>query len=796
MLESRRMLSIVAASASGGEIHGSVWDDLNSDGLWSAEEPGIAGWRVYLDYNNDEAWHWGEPIAITDIYGNYAFTDLAADTYYVREFAEDDWGQTFPDPTEVASSEAFIDPTSSVYQTSFVSESETVEAIVPDDIVMRLMDSGSTQPTDYIDVSMVQTASSTTPVMLDEVPTSTWTYGCSATAAGMIFGYYDRHDYPDMYTGETNGGVAPLTDLGQGSNVASPITGSCSIIATQNGFDGRTTDGHVDDYWISNGSEGPDPFEIDGREEHAWGDCLADYMGTNQWKWDFDYISGLDRNADGSTTLYYSSSGLKTYDYIPASRVGSPQTALSHGMRLFAESRGYSIVENYSQAIDSYSTTGNGFTFVDYTKEIDAGRPVMIQLSGHSMVGVGYDESTETVYLHDTWSNIVQTMAWGGSYSGMAMEAITVIKLAPPMSGVPYDHVIELGSGQVITNVNFSNQVISDIPEVQVYFVDGLASVHDDDSSPSVSKGTDFETSGLGKAGVARTFRVYNSGNVTLTTTELTAPVGMTITESLDAEIAPRSYDDFTVQIDTTSLGQMTGSITFLNNDDNEGAYDFLVTGEVVDSGSPQLYVDGSVPTGGDGQSWATAFSSIQEAMDEAVELNQDESPHNDVHEIWIAQGTYTPTLDRQGNDVLGDADTSNDRTATLSLLNGIALIGGFIGDETTPNERVMDSDGTWRHETVVSGDIGVLGDSSDNAYTVIYSGLDVAARIDGLTVINGSTEATTSTDNEHKHGAGIYLDAGELVVENCLVTGNSATDGGGDLQPGLSYSDQLDCRQ
>jgi len=82
-------------------------------------------------------------------------------------------------------------------------------------------------------------ALSETAHMLSDVPTSDWTYGCSATAAGMIFGYYDRDPrdwYPNMYTGPANGGVAPLTDLGN----------QCSIIATQNGFDGRTTYGHVD----------------------------------------------------------------------------------------------------------------------------------------------------------------------------------------------------------------------------------------------------------------------------------------------------------------------------------------------------------------------------------------------------------------------------------------------------------------------------------------------------------------------------------------------------------------------
>ncbi len=182
--------------------------------------------------------------------------------------------------------------------------------------------------------------------MLSGVPTSSWTYGCSATSAGMIFGYYDRDPrdwYPNMYTGPANGGVAPLTDLGN----------QCSTIATMNGFDGRTTNGHVDDYWISVNSPGPDPWE-GSWTEHTWGDCAADFMGTNQWKWDFDPPPNQpDANVDGSTIWWSYNSGDKLYDYIQPASYGLPQTAGCHGMRLFAESRGYTVAENYTQKIDT-----------------------------------------------------------------------------------------------------------------------------------------------------------------------------------------------------------------------------------------------------------------------------------------------------------------------------------------------------------------------------------------------------------------------------------------------------------
>jgi sugar lactone lactonase YvrE len=63
--------------------------------------------------------------------------------------------------------------------------------------------------------------------------------------------------------------------------------------------------------------------------------------------------------------------------------------------------------------------------------EINAGRPVMIQVSGHSMVGVGYDDDTQTMYLHDTWDYQVHSMTWGGEYAGMQHVAMSVFELEP-----------------------------------------------------------------------------------------------------------------------------------------------------------------------------------------------------------------------------------------------------------------------------------------------------------------------------------------------------------------------------
>ena len=80
--------------------------------------------------------------------------------------------------------------------------------------------------------------------MVADVPALDWSYGCSATSAGMYFGYYDRNGYPNLYTGPTNGGVFPLTNAVWGN-------GENPLSASHKGIDGRTTKGHVDDYYYS-----------------------------------------------------------------------------------------------------------------------------------------------------------------------------------------------------------------------------------------------------------------------------------------------------------------------------------------------------------------------------------------------------------------------------------------------------------------------------------------------------------------------------------------------------------------
>jgi len=188
------------------------------------------------------------------------------------------------------------------------------------------------------------------------VPAFDWCYGCSATSAAMMMGHYDNAGYSNMYAGPTNGGVCPMYNTVWGQTTyPGVVCGECPLSATHLGYDGLTR-GHVDDYWVDYGHSGPDPY-FGIWTQHTHGDCTADYMGTNQWN---NY-----GNTDGSTTFYWDNSGDPLYDYTGCEPI--PQRDGCHGMRLFAESRGYTVNTNYTQLIQERDTDSTkGFTFDVY----------------------------------------------------------------------------------------------------------------------------------------------------------------------------------------------------------------------------------------------------------------------------------------------------------------------------------------------------------------------------------------------------------------------------------------------
>ena len=162
------------------------------------------------------------------------------------------------------------------------------------------------------------------------------------------------------------------------------------------------------------------------------------------------------------------------------------------------------------------------------------------------------------------------------------------------------------------------------------------------------------------------------------------------------------------------------------------------------------IYVDADATGMSTGTSWEDALTSLSDALMIA-------SPGD---EIWVASGTYTPGLDR---------------TSSFQMKNGVAIYGGFAGNETSLEER------DWgANVTILSGDIGVSGDSSDNCYHVFYhpagTNLDSTAILDGFTISGGNA----NDDSTHPYGGGMYNHTSSPTITNCTFSENSALDGGG----------------
>ena len=70
-------------------------------------------------------------------------------------------------------------------------------------------------------------------------------------------------------------------------------------------------------------------------------------------------------------------------------------------------------------------------------REIDAGRPVLIGTTSHSMVGYGYNKDTREIIFDDTYfSN--QRMAWNGIYNyGGSMQQLIDITVITLEGGTP-----------------------------------------------------------------------------------------------------------------------------------------------------------------------------------------------------------------------------------------------------------------------------------------------------------------------------------------------------------------------
>ena len=83
-------------------IQGMKFDDLNGSGVQTVADPGLAGWTVYVDYNDSGVFNGAtDPSAVTGPGGTYTITGITPGTWKVREVGQTGWSTSLPATSDI-----------------------------------------------------------------------------------------------------------------------------------------------------------------------------------------------------------------------------------------------------------------------------------------------------------------------------------------------------------------------------------------------------------------------------------------------------------------------------------------------------------------------------------------------------------------------------------------------------------------------------------------------------------------------------------------------------------------------
>ena len=169
------------------------------------------------------------------------------------------------------------------------------------------------------------------------------------------------------------------------------------------------------------------------------------------------------------------------------------------------------------------------------------------------------------------------------------------------------------------------------------------------------------------------------------------------------------------------------------------------------------FYVNASAQGLNNGTSWANAFTNLHDGLSTAQAGDQ----------IWVAKATYYPT-------------TNSDRSIHFELKSGVKLYGGFAGTESALIQR------DWAaHPSIIDGDIGLAGDSTDNSYNLLYMDRpDETTVVDGFVFQNGVGNFDMFIYAPGTCGGAIFIDGKNgtayPLIANCNFIHNTAVYAGG----------------
>jgi parallel beta-helix repeat protein len=215
--------------------------------------------------------------------------------------------------------------------------------------------------------------------------------------------------------------------------------------------------------------------------------------------------------------------------------------------------------------------------------------------------------------------------------------------------------------------------------------------------------------------------------------------------------------DSVTLTVKVNELAEPLGSITNVCDINGTGIRPTTATATVdVNCWTPDvIYVDANATGSGTGMSWDNAYTDLQDALERAAACY--------VPQIWVAKGTYRP-----------DTNPSN-YDANFSMIDDVALYGGFNGTETSRSQRNL-----LTNETILTGDID--GGGADVGVVVSANSVGETTIINGFTIMKGeyygircNNASPTIKNNEIKdNDYGLYCrNNSEAKILQCEILNN-----------------------
>ncbi|MDX2239097.1 MAG: choice-of-anchor D domain-containing protein [Leptolyngbyaceae cyanobacterium bins.302] len=336
---------------------------------------------------------------------------------------------------------------------------------------------------------------------------------------------------------------------------------------------------------------------------------------------------------------------------------------------------------------------------------------------------------------------LVHTLGTGSA----AIDAGVATGIGTDQSGAPRPQDGDLNGSNLI---DIGAVEAPGIPIPEITMQDGATNILDGSTTP-INFGSAFVGDSL-----TRTFTLANIGTAPLSLSGLTLPIGFNLVGALPATVNAGSSTTLVVQVDTTSAGTFSGTLTLSNNDSDENPFDFVIQASVT-TPEPEIAMQDGATNILDGTTTPIDFGTV------------------------LIGGTLTRTF-----------TIANSGTANLSL-SGLNLPTGFSLASTPPATLAAETSTslTIAVDTTIPGNYsGTLllsnNDSDENPFDFVIQATVRATNSDPTVTVPLVDQTTTATSSfQYTIAPNTFTD-----LDNDPLTLNAALSGGGALPTWLTF--------